>query len=401
MSLTYHRTVLASDMARQLLQPGALEQTLQSGLFLSGPRRVGKTTFLKFDLIPELERRGAIVMYADLWAQPQANPADLLITEVRRTLEDLGAPHSALLSRLKAISHLELAAAGFKFGLNLDKLGKPGGTTLAEAITELVDQVRTDVVLIVDEVQHTLGTQQGGDLLFALKAARERVNMRPGTPGRFIFIGTGSHRAQVQELVIRGNQAFQGAESRPFPVLGEDYVQFMLDQSRSQLQEMTPSLGVAFAAFQQLGYKPEELIKAFQALRAADRSVPADTQLPIIVNALKVSTGNIELARLDQLGGLASEVFSRICAAQDATKGLFSARALSDYSHALGRDVSVTDVQSALLALSDANLVMRKDHGRYEVTDPFVKQARRDQLLYRASDSPGLPELGEARRDAE
>lgn len=387
MSLTFHRPELAAQMARQLLRPGPLEQTLQSGLFISGPRRVGKTTFLKYDLIPELEKEGAIVIYVDLWAQPQANPADLVTAEIRKTLQALSTPQSALLARLKALSHIEVGAAGFKFGLKLDQLGKPNGTTLAEALTELVDEARTDVVLIIDEVQHTLGTQQGSELLFALKAAREAINKRPKTPGRFIFIGTGSHRAQVQELVVRGNQAFQGAESREFPVLGADYVKFMLDQIRPQLQEMTPSLDVATAAFEQLGSKPEEITKAFQALRAADHSVPADTQLPIIVNALKVSAGDIELARLEQLGSLAGEVFSRICAAKDVARGLYSLEALEAYRGALGREVTSTEVQTALAALSDGNLVMRKDHGRYEVTDPFVKQARKDQLLLLAPDA--------------
>jgi hypothetical protein len=214
-------------MGRQILHPGPLEPTLQSGLFISGPRRVGKTTFLKFDLIPELEEQGAIVIYMDLWVQPKANPADLVIAEIRRTLHDLSTPHSTLLSRFKAVSQVEVGAGGFKFGLKLDQLGKPEGTTLARALTELVDRAHTDVVLIIDEVQHTLGTQQGSDLLFALKAAREAVNKRVDTPGRFIFIGTGSHRAQVQELVVRGSQAFQGAESREFPVLGLDCVQFI------------------------------------------------------------------------------------------------------------------------------------------------------------------------------
>jgi AAA ATPase domain len=389
MGLTYHRPELAAQMANQLLHPGPLEQTLQSGLFISGPRRVGKTTFLKYDLIPELEKRGAIVIYVDLWAQPQANPAGLVTAEIRKTLEDLSTPQSALLTRLRALSHIEVGAGGFKFGLKLDQLGKPDGTTLAEAMTKLVDKARTDVVLIIDEVQHTLSTQQGSDLLFALKAAREAVNKRPATPARFIFIGTGSHRAQVQELVVRANQAFQGADSREFPVLGKDYVKFMLDQIRPQLQEMTPSLPVATAAFEQLGSKPEEIAKAFQALRAADCSVPADTQLPIIVNALKVSAGDIELARLEQLGNLAGEVFSRICAAKDVAKGLYSAKALEDYSKALGSEVTSTDVQTALAALSHANLVMRKDHGRYEVTDPFVKQVHQDRLRLLAPDTDG------------
>jgi len=46
-------------MARQLLRPSVLDEGLRSGLFLSGLRRTGKTTFLINDLIPALEEAGA------------------------------------------------------------------------------------------------------------------------------------------------------------------------------------------------------------------------------------------------------------------------------------------------------------------------------------------------------
>jgi hypothetical protein len=59
MSPIYHRPDLAHDMATQLLSPGVLDQGLRSGLFLSGLRRTGKTTFLRQDLIPALENAGA------------------------------------------------------------------------------------------------------------------------------------------------------------------------------------------------------------------------------------------------------------------------------------------------------------------------------------------------------
>jgi predicted AAA+ superfamily ATPase len=51
----FHRRPLAEEMAARLLRPGVLDQALRSGLFLSGVRRIGKTTFLKQDLIPALE----------------------------------------------------------------------------------------------------------------------------------------------------------------------------------------------------------------------------------------------------------------------------------------------------------------------------------------------------------
>jgi len=65
MSSIFQRPELAESMANQLLNPGVLDEGLRSGLFLSGLRRTGKTTFLRNDLIPALEEAGALVIYVD------------------------------------------------------------------------------------------------------------------------------------------------------------------------------------------------------------------------------------------------------------------------------------------------------------------------------------------------
>uniref|UniRef100_UPI0030F7EF59 hypothetical protein n=1 Tax=uncultured Acidovorax sp. TaxID=158751 RepID=UPI0030F7EF59 len=59
----FHRTAYAEQMAQQLLQPSPLQMNVRSGVLLSGIRRVGKTTFLRQDLVPALEARGALVVY--------------------------------------------------------------------------------------------------------------------------------------------------------------------------------------------------------------------------------------------------------------------------------------------------------------------------------------------------
>ena len=168
--MTFRRTALAKQMAAQLLRPSFLDTSLRSGLFLSGQRRVGKTTFLATDLIPALEALGAIVVYVDLWSQPQANPADLVHEAIRKTLQDLQMPGSGLLKRLKQVTSMDAGVAGFKFGFKLADLGQDDGATLARAFSELIDQARTDVVLIIDEVQHALGSADGAHLLHALQA---------------------------------------------------------------------------------------------------------------------------------------------------------------------------------------------------------------------------------------
>lgn len=396
--MTFRRTALAEQMAQQLLRPSFLDTSLRSGLFLSGQRRVGKTTFLATDLIPALEALGAIVVYVDLWSQPQANPADLVHEAIRKTLKELQIPGSGILKRLKEVTNLEAGAAGFKFGFKLADVGKDDGVSLAQAFQELIDQAQTDVVLIVDEVQHALGSADGDHLLHALKAARDAINTRPGTPGHFLFIGTGSHRARVQELTLKGNQAFNGAVTNEFPVLGRDFIDYVLVQVGPQLGAMLPSAQVTEAAFRSMGSRPEELMKALNVLRSLPPDALPDEHLPTIAQSLGAAAADVELQKVEAMGPLAEAVFSRICSIGGDVKGVFTGEALKAYAAQIGREVTAQEVQGIIGAMTSANLLMRVKHGHYGVTDPFVEKAwmnrlQADQLL-RASPAGDTPRLG-------
>lgn len=391
--MTFRRTALAEQMAQQLLRPSFLDTSLRSGLFLSGQRRVGKTTFLATDLIPALEALGAIVVYVDLWSQPQANPADLVHEAIRKTLKELQIPGSGLLKRLKEVTNLEAGAAGFKFGFKLADVGKDDGVSLAQAFQELIDQAKTDVVLIVDEVQHALGNADGDHLLHALKAARDAINTRPGTPGHFLFIGTGSHRARVQELTLKGNQAFNGAVTNEFPVLGRDFIDYVRAQVRPQLGAMLPSAEVTEAAFRSMGSRPEELMKALNVLRSLPPDALPDAHLPTIAQSLSAAAADVELQKVEAMGPLAEAVFSRICSIGGDVKGVFTGEALKAYAAQVGREATAQEVQGIIGMMTSANLLMRVKHGHYGVTDPLVEKAwmtrlQADQLLRAA------PQLG-------
>ena len=395
--MTFRRTALAQEMAKQLLQPTFLDTSLRSGLFLSGQRRVGKTTFLATDLIPALQELGPIVIYVDLWSQPQANPADLVHDAIRQSLQALQTPGSAMLQKLKKISSVEAGAAGFKFGFKLADVGKQGGVSLAQAFTELIDQSKTDLVLIIDEVQHALGSAEGDSMLHALKAARDAINTRPGTPGYFLFVGTGSHRARVQELSLKGNQAFNGAVTHEFPVLGREFVEYVLEQVKPQLGGMAPSVGVTEEAFKRMGSRPEELMKALNVLRALPQGANPDEHLPTIAQSFGAAAADLELQKIEALGPLAQAVFSRICGIGGNVKGVFTADALKEYSLQIGREATTQEVQGVLGLMTSANLLMRVKHGHYGVTDSFVEKAwgtrlQADKLL-RPDAAPG-PDSG-------
>lgn len=387
MSEVFHRHELAAQMTQQLLRPVALQETLRSGLFLSGVRRTGKSTFLKHDLIPALEQAGAIVVYADLWENKETvEPTGQILKAVREKLEELQTPLSATLRALGKVLSAEVAAHGLKFKFDLTKLGEAGEVSLAQAFTQLVDQTKTDLVLIVDEVQECLISEDGQSLLRALKAARDAVNLRPSTPGHFLFIGTGSHRALLQEMATRRKEAFFGATSHDFPVLGADYVQYLFERL-SLADTVLPSKAAAVQGFYELRNRPEELVIALQTLNRVEAAATnADAIFLGIVAAQRTAQADKELWVLERLGVLAEIVFDRIASSSgEDARGIYSIEARKAYSNVLGKEVSPEEVQKAVQALQSENLIMRRSHGSYTVADSFVRQ------IWRERRGPSLP----------
>jgi hypothetical protein len=370
---TFLRPELAAQMARQLIKPSALDVGLRSGLFLSGMRRTGKTTFLLNDLIPALEALGAIVVYVDLWKDISASPEKLLHEEILKTLLDLQTPRSALIKRLRKLRNVDIGLPGLKFSFDIEHLGRSEGVTLVDAFTEIVDLAKTHSVLIVDEVQQAITTEAGRNLLLSLKAARDAINARPGTPGYFLFIGTGSHRALVSELTARNSQAFSGATSIPYPVLGRDYTEHLLNRLRREGYGPLPDVAVAAEAFDILGNRPEELIRALRLLCLDMPDGNPDELLPVIARTLCATAADIELRKITELGNLAEAIFARIASADGDARGVFSGDAISAYSTALGRAVRIEEIQPVVHELLAANVIMRRGHGAYTVTDPFVR----------------------------
>ena len=399
----FHRPEYAAQLSRQLLHPGVLEEGVRSGVFLSGIRRVGKTTFVRQDLIPALEEEGAVVIYVDLWTDVSKSPATLVYDAVKTTMAKFQNPEPDFLKRFKGGN---IGAAGFAFGFQLDSVGAPGGTPLAQAVAELVKAVDTDVVLIVDEVQGALQSEDGRALLHALKAARDAVNTQPGTQRHFLFVGTGSHKSLVTDLATRRSLPFTGAVQATYQVLGDDFVQWQLKRVGAVPGAKVPSLASAAAGFRAMGSRPEELLKALRQLQGVE-GTPADQAFGIICQTLASAAADAELRAIEDFGVLGQAIFGRIAEGDaDGVAGLFSERALADYSRQTGVDVDAGQVQGLADKMVTANLIARPAHGRYAVVDPFVREVWRSRtaLLLGAPqqqhDSRGVGESNEPKSSA-
>jgi hypothetical protein len=321
-----------------------------------------------------------VVIYVDLWSDTRMSPAVLLRAALRQALTDLQSPGSPLLARLRRLKAVDLGAMGFRFGFQVDRLGEAGGATLAQALSEVVDQAGGDVVVIVDEVQQAIASEEGNQMLLAVKAARDAINPRPGTPGHLLFIGTGSHRALVSELTARRNQAFAGATSMAYPVLDRTYVEHVLQRLEADRIAPLPSLAIACSSFQALGHRPEEFLRALQQMHAsASSGLAPDQLLPVIADTLRSAAADIEILKVEQIGGLAMAIFSRVARSEGPARGIFSAEAAADYGQAIGREVRVEEIQPVVNELLAANVLMRRGHGLYGVTDPFVQEIWRER----------------------
>ncbi|MFN7547391.1 MAG: ATP-binding protein [Pseudomonadota bacterium] len=390
----FHRPSYAQALAQQLLKPGPLDQGLRSGVFISGIRRIGKTTFIRQDFVPALLDHGALVLYVDLWTDRSRPQMALMQEAVRAAASELEQPASTLLQKLRRVKGVNFGAAGISLGVQLDGLGTPSGVTLAEVFVELVRKAQGDVVLIIDEVQQAMASQDGQDMLFALKAARDKVNTATDLPGRLLIVGTGSHKSLVTDMATRRSQAFAGAHTASFDPLGKDYVEWFLSRLAAAGLAV-PSLQAAFSGFRDMGSRPEELTKAvrqFQDEVAAGRAADADTAFATICATIATVAAELDIQSIEDAGEVAVLAFSRIAAGQG--RGLYAADTLTSFSESLGREVSANDMTPAIDKLVAANLIVRKGHGSFDIADPFVKQvwlrhAQMRQTLIRASASQG------------
>jgi hypothetical protein len=165
-----------------------------------------------------------------------------------------------------------------------------------------------------------------------------------------------------------------------YPVFDADCVAHVLQRLRTEGLTVQPSLEVATQAFRTLGTRPEGMLRALRELRALlPPGGDPDAFLPVIAGTLRSTAAGLEIMKVEQLGALAVTVFERVAGADGDTKGLFSVEALAGHAQVLGRDVRADEVQAVLNELMVANGVLRRGHGLYGLTAPFVQEIWRER----------------------
>lgn len=227
----------------------------RSGLFLAGPRRVGKSTFLRDELIPEALRRDWVPVYVDLWANRNACPASLIAEAIKATI----ATYKSRVNKLVKAVNLDKINIMGTFMLDFSKAGLPENMTLADALRMLGQLAEKPIVLVIDEAQHALTTASGLNAMFAIKSARDQLNTNLENPS-LMLVFTGSNRDKLAHLVLKKDQPFFGSDVTPFPLLGKDYSSAFTDWVNKNLASGNQfTKDSMWKAFKLVGHRPEIL----------------------------------------------------------------------------------------------------------------------------------------------
>ena len=363
----FHRPELAKKLADQILVTGA-GSAAGSGVFLAAPRRTGKSTFVREDLRPALEMAGALVVYADLWANPTTDPGAVITNAIR----------SALVGREGVILRLAKSAGMNKISVgnlsfDLDRIGLGQNVSLTDALAALSDETGGMIVLVIDEAQHAMTTDVGNSALFALKAARDELNSSRHNGLRIVC--TGSNRDKLAMLRSGKDQAFFGAPLVNFPLLGRDYVEWFCNEVKLPFS-LAPA--EVWPLFVEAGCRPELLGSAADQFRFAlgvDMAA-APQQFADEVRRLAEELNEVARGVIHSLTPVQSAVL-RVMAASDQRYAPFEAATLEKYRKAMQLSgqapdelkVDVPGVQQALIALQEKKLVWRAARGVYAVEE--------------------------------
>lgn len=241
-------------------------QTLQVGLIKSlaifAQRRMGKTEFLRKDLMPAAQQAGYTTIYVSLW-ETKDEPEAVLLEAIQQAAEGQGV--------LPAIRRT-LGRPGSKIGLGAHAATVGAQASWQQGTAEEGDHLlslrrwmerlaekKKPTLLLVDEIQSLADEKRYGALVAALRSALDKHSDKI----KAVFTGSSSDGLQRMFQKERA-PLFQFSQQIPFPQMDRGFVQHMLrafaNATQRQLDEEA-----AWQAFVELERVPEH----FRTMMAA------------------------------------------------------------------------------------------------------------------------------------
>lgn len=372
--LHYPRTELAKRLADELAGKTLLGGDAQNGVFLAAPRRTGKSTFLKEDLRPELERRGVHVIYMDFWSDVQRDPGEFLADAIARALE----PHLGTLPRLARKAGISsITLKGLQF--DLARIGQPKGVPIPEALKAFQTAIKGPVALILDEAQETLSSAAGLVAMKALKSARDQMNTTDTV--NLMLILSGSDRDKLMRLVHSKAAPFFGSSITPMPLLGSEFVRHLAGLIEREHPRLKPLDSEKFEeAFRRFGHRPQIFM---DALKDAVSPFAGEKQRGTVERAVLAKAQEYGAARYQEMESsylrlkpLEQAVLWRMLDQGEAFTP-YSGASRAFYAKTVGRrQISIPQAQKAIEGLRNQEppLVWKAANGSYAVEEPDVRE---------------------------
>ncbi|MDY1034219.1 AAA family ATPase [Stenotrophomonas sp. CFBP8980] len=371
MGLHFPRPKLAMDLATAVLGRSLFSQP---SLFLAAPRRTGKSEFINRDVVPALRELGVCVIYVDLWKDQKADPAELVAHVVAKEL----AVRQGVVARAAAVIGLQkVCIQGVEF--ELGAVGKAAGAALSDALHELHRVVDMPIVLIIDEAQHVIARDSAMAVMFALKSARDTLNV----DGRkFGLIMSGSDRDKLLRLVTGNAAPFLGSDITELPLLDQEFVHHAAGLLALEKPGWTFNNLRLHDAFVEFAHQPEFFFRAIQRASAAFSGPPGEFH------------DRLDQAAADYRTARAAEYTATYCAMTPIQQamlarvlqgaGVFTQDALLEYARlkdpAANDPLSPGSARDAMNKLREQSppVIWRSAHGEYAAEDSGMKSWYRD-----------------------
>ncbi len=351
----YHRP----DLAQAYLQGFDLGLTSARGLFAR--RRMGKTEFLKHDLLPAALASDYLAAYTNLWDDTE-HPGQALANAIALATQPkgLGRIWAGLGSPIKKLKGGAKLPGGVEGAIELDLAEKEKAAVPAiQAALQAADKSRQRLLLVIDEAQ-VLATPEHRAVAYSLRAGLDI--RKPGIKVLF----AGSSEAALREMFSRASAPFYNwAPVEPFPLLGGDFVAAMVKQLASVAKHPL-KLNDARHAFTVLRETPEFFrwyLERYLMYQQQGPEQALQTTLERVHDASGYASTWKALQRADR---------AVLLIAARGVQDLYGAAALKQLQALLGNaELTASTPRSAIRRLTapKLQLMARIDHGAYRFED--------------------------------
>lgn len=357
------------ELAEAYLKAFDLKLSSARGLFAR--RRMGKTEFLRRDLLPAAIEHGYLVAYTNLWDN-RSSPDGALVSALAEALEPQGV--SALFAKLrgpvkkvKASARIPGAAEG-SLEAELATAATDSATSLHQVLKQL-DKQKKALLLVIDEAQ-VLAQAAHSNFAHALRAA---LDIRKD---RIKVIFAGSSETTLREMFARASEPFYNwAALEPFPLLGDEFVAFTV-QLMNTMARNPLTLEQGKRAFDELHRTPEFFKRFIERYMLYQ---PQGDEAALVHTKTSVFSDEHFLKQWNEMNPADQGVLTLLARGEVDMHGSAS---LAKLSAMLGKAATKNTASHALRRLQADNMVTRLAVGDYRIEDEaFAEWVRRHSAL--------------------